>query len=163
MNISLRPLTSLDVSAFMTWGSDPVVTQPLFWDPYPNEAAAKVFLQSIVEPHEYFMAICLDGEVVGAVTLDRGKGPRGSHRAELGYVLARSQWGKGIATEAVRQAVAWASQKLHLHRIEAFVDPDNVGSIRVLEKAGLIREGVLKSYVMHRCKIRDRFVYATYL
>lgn len=158
--ISIRPLTSQDAPAFMTWAGDPVVTALLFWDAYQDEEAAREFLRTIAEPHEFFYAVCLDGVPVGAVTLDRGKGPRAAHRAELGYVVARAHWGKGVATEGARLALAAGFQKLGVRRIEALVDPDNAGSMRVLEKAGLKQEGLLHQYVMHRGRLRDRWVYA---
>lgn len=159
VKVTLRPLAAKDVDAFLTWGGDPAVTQSLFWDHYTDRDAAEEFLRDVAEKHPWFMAIEADGVPVGAITLDQGKG-RALHRAELGYVVAKSQWGKGIATEAVRQALQRGFSDLSIERIEAFVDPRNSGSVRVLEKAGLIREGILKSYVLHRGEIRDRYIYA---
>lgn len=98
---------------------------------------------------------------MGAVTLDKGK-VRAEARAELGYVVARACWGKGIATRAAELAVETGFDDLGVHRIEAFVDPDNVGSLRVLEKAGFGREAYFKSYLYHRGHLRDRVVYGAY-
>lgn len=156
--IALRPLIADDVDAFLTWAGDPEVTRSLFWDHYGDRTLAEKFLQEIAEPHPWFMAILMDGTPVGAVTLDKGKG-RAAHRAELGYVIAKSFWGQGIATEAVQLALEKGFQDLGIERIEAFVDPNNLGSVRVLEKAGLEREGYLKKYVIHRGQVRDRYIY----
>lgn len=160
-SITLRPLVSSDAEAFMTWGGDPEVTRSLFWDHYSSVDEARTFLANRAEKHPWFMAICLEGYPVGAITLDRGS--HGSaQRAELGYVLARAHWGKGIATEASRQALARGFKELGVIRIEATVDPENLGSVRVLEKAGMIREATLKSYVTHRGRVRDRYMYAAF-
>ena len=158
--IHLRPLRASDVDAFMTWAGDPAVTASLFWDHYTDRPAAQTFLRNVAEPHAWFMAICLGGTPVGAVTLDRRSGQHAC-RAELGYVLAREHWGKGIATAAARLALGDGFDALGVGRVEAFVDPENVGSVRVLEKAGMIREGLLRRYLVHRGRVRDRYVYAT--
>ncbi|RDW16758.1 GNAT family N-acetyltransferase [Oceanobacillus chungangensis] len=62
--------------------------------------------------------------------------------AFIGYFLDQKQNGKGYMTEAVKLVVAYAFEHLKLHRIEAGVMPHNIGSIRVLEKAGFHKEGI---------------------
>ena len=156
--VTLKKLTTQDLDYFWIWGSDPRVTQSLFWDAYESKDDASRFLASIVEPHPFFKAICYNGKPVGAVTLDQGKG-RGNVRAELGYVIAKDYWGQGLTTKAVLLAIEDGFKELEIVRIESFVDPDNIGSIRVLEKAGLQKEGYLKKYLIHRGEIRDRIVY----
>lgn len=157
--IQLRPLRATDVDAFMTWAGDPSVTRSLFWDHYSDRSTAESFLKAVAEAHPWFMAICENETPVGAITLDKRTGS-GQCRAELGYVLARSHWGKGIATEAARIALTRGFTELAVVRIEALVDPENAGSIRVLEKAGMSREAHFKKYLVHRGQIRDRYVYA---
>lgn len=135
------------------------MTENLFWDPYTSRAHALEFLKSVVEPHPWFQAICWDGVPVGAVTFDVGRG-RAMRRAELGYVLAKQYWGKGIASEATRQALKKGFAGLDVVRIEAYVDPENIGSVRVLAKAGLKKEAILEKYVVQRGRIRDRLIFA---
>lgn len=65
-------------------------------------------------------------------------------RAELGYSIRRDRWGLGLGTEAARALVGFGFERLGLRRVEADVDPRNVGSIRVLEKLGFVREGLLR-------------------
>jgi RimJ/RimL family protein N-acetyltransferase len=159
MKITLRPIKKEDAQHFMKWGGDPEVTQSLFWDAYPDVATAEVFLRDIAEKHPWYMTILLDEVPMGAITLDVGKG-RAMRRAELGYVIAKEYWGKGVTSEAVRIAIQAGFSELGLLRIDAYVDPDHLSSIRVLEKNGMIREGFLKNYVIHRGRVRDRFLYA---
>ncbi|MFE8699693.1 GNAT family N-acetyltransferase [Cytobacillus sp. FJAT-54145] len=65
----------------------------------------------------------------------------------IGYYLDKDQNGKGYMTKAVRLGVDYAFKELKLHRIEAGVMPHNVGSIKVLEKAGFNKEGIAKQNV----------------
>jgi [ribosomal protein S5]-alanine N-acetyltransferase len=71
------------------------------------------------------------------------------HRMEVGYVLGRAYWGRGLMTEALSAAVAWARTTPHLHRLWAVCDVDNPASARVMEKSGLVFEGVLRRWAMH--------------
>lgn len=159
--IQLRPIQVEDAIPVYGWTGDPLVTQPLFWDHHPNINFTVDFLKTIATKHPWFMVICLDGQPVGAITLDQGTG-RASMRAKLGYVLARSFWGQGITTMAVKKAIERGFKELDIIRIEAFVDPENSASIKVLEKSGLTREAHLQQYVIHRGRIRDRYLFSTF-
>lgn len=68
------------------------------------------------------------------------------HSAELGYWLAKPFWNQGIMTEAAQAVTAFAFKKLRLKRITAHVFHFNLGSARVLEKAGYKLEGRLRKY-----------------
>jgi ribosomal-protein-alanine N-acetyltransferase len=65
------------------------------------------------------------------------------HGVELGYVLHRDVWGKGYMTEAVAAVTDWALQQPEIHRVWAYVHVGNAASQRVLEKAGMVNEGIL--------------------
>jgi [ribosomal protein S5]-alanine N-acetyltransferase len=71
------------------------------------------------------------------------------HRAELGYVLARDWWGRGLMTEAARAVVEWALADPRIFRVWAVTDVDNAASARVLEKIGMQREGLLRRWLIH--------------
>ena len=58
---------------------------------------------------------------------------------EVGYLLDRSYWGRGLATEAARASVLFGFKALELHEIVGIVHPENIASQRVLEKASLSR------------------------
>jgi len=82
-------------------------------------------------------------------------------RAELCVLLARAHWGKGVATAAVKRAVAAAFGDLPgVERVEAVVDVDHAATRRVLEKAGFQREAVLRSYCVVKGRVRDMVVYS---
>ncbi len=85
---------------------------------------------------------------------------REHHKAEVGYGFNPEFWGQGYASEAVRPIVDFGFENLGLHRIYGLIDPDNVASIRVLEKMGFDREGVLKGSAFARERYWDQCLYA---
>jgi ribosomal-protein-alanine N-acetyltransferase len=73
----------------------------------------------------------------------------------LGYRLDEAEQGKGYMTEAIREMVAYAFQKLGLHRIEANIMPRNTASLKVTEKLGFYHEGLAKQYLRINGKWED--------
>lgn len=71
---------------------------------------------------------------------------RGWGRAGIGYDLAPAYWNKGYATEALHAMLGYGFVQENLNRIEALVMPGNDASVRVLEKLGFTREGLLREY-----------------
>lgn len=67
-------------------------------------------------------------------------------KAEIGYILGRQYWGKGIMTEAIRAALAYGYTQLNLNRVQALIDPRNEASMHVAEKNGFKLEGTLRDY-----------------
>jgi len=80
--------------------------------------------------------------------------------ADLGYCVNKTRWNKGYATECARALVAYGFQQLGLHRIEATCRPANVPSVRVLQKAGMQKQGHLRHHKLIRGKWEDSFLYA---
>ncbi len=81
-------------------------------------------------------------------------------RGEIHYHLHPDHWGEGYATEVAKELIKFGFEQLELHRIEAGVATDNIGSIRVLEKAGLSREGIRRKILPIRGKWYDNYMYA---
>lgn len=97
--------------------------------------------------------------LIGTITLFQVmRGPLQS--AFIGYFLDQQQNGKGYTTEAVKMILNYAFETLHLHRIEAGVMPHNIGSMRVLEKAGFHKEGLAKKNVKINGVWEDHQVFA---
>lgn len=71
-----------------------------------------------------------------------------SHRAEIGYVLAKPFWGRGIVTAVVQRACQYAFEEFGLVKIIAQVRSDNMASARVLEKCGFQQEGFLRKHFL---------------
>lgn len=85
-----------------------------------------------------------------------------SRRGFLGYVVGEADFvGKGIATEAVGMFLLYGFQKLNFHRVHTTVALDNVASIKVLERNGLIREGVMPQHIISGDRKLDVAAYGT--
>lgn len=65
-------------------------------------------------------------------------------RAEISYDLCHHYWGKGIMSRVLDEVLTFAFDKMELKRIEATVTPSNAASLRVLEKKGFQKEGILR-------------------
>jgi len=84
----------------------------------------------------------------------------GSHRAEIGYWLARPYWGQGIITAVVRRLCEFAFAELDLVKIEAQVFAGNAPSAKVLEKCGFQQEGYLRKHYLKDGKYLDARLFA---
>jgi ribosomal-protein-alanine N-acetyltransferase len=80
--------------------------------------------------------------------------------AIVGYMIHPNFWGKGLATTSLKTVVRYGFDMLELNRIEAQVYTEHQPSIKVLEKAGMIREGRLRKNFMISGKARDSFLYS---
>ncbi|MCL4857740.1 MAG: GNAT family N-acetyltransferase, partial [Flavobacteriales bacterium] len=99
------------------------------------------------------------GRLVGGITL--GHIRHGvAQSGQIGYWMGESHAGKGYMSEAIGLVVSYAFDTLRLHRIEAACIPENTRSIRVLEKAGFRREGLLRSYLRINGSWQDHYLYA---
>ena len=99
-----------------------------------------------------------EGKLIGVVSADSFE-PGTSHRAEIGYWLARAWWGQGVMTDAVRAYVRYAFDELQLLRLTAHVFEFNVGSARVLEKNGFKLEGRLRKHISKDGQLLDGRLY----
>ena len=79
--------------------------------------------------------------MIGSIGLlhDNGK-------VQFGYILSPTHWGQGYATEACIALMDILRTHPEIYRVSTFVDVENIASIRVLEKAGLVKEAVLKDW-----------------
>jgi ribosomal-protein-alanine N-acetyltransferase len=98
-------------------------------------------------------------QLIGSITLS-GIVRDVIQSAWLGYGLDQNQNGKGYTTQAIALMLDEAFQKLDLHRIEAGVQPHNLGSIRVLEKAGFQKEGLSRQNVKINGEWKDHYLFA---
>lgn len=95
--------------------------------------------------------------VIGSCLLFRHD--EASARAELGYVLGRVHWGQGLMFEALSGFVAHAFGTLGLRRLEADVNPLNGASVRLLERLGFAREGLLRQRWVTKGEVCDSLIY----
>lgn len=99
-----------------------------------------------------------DPRMIGTIHL--WKISRENHRAEIGYLLDPAFQGQGLMHETLRAVLHYGFTSLKLHSIEANVNPENLASIRLLEKSGFTREGYFKENYLYEGKFQDSAVYS---
>lgn len=160
----LRRPSLADAAAIYEFGRDPKVTRYMDWPRHKG-------LQDAVDALENFAAQWESGsEFCWAITMKAKNTAIGtiacrieSPRADFGYVLNRRYWGQGLATEAARAVVLWVMSLPEIDRVWATCDVENLASARVLEKAGLRREGTLHGSTIRpnlSPTPRDTFIFA---
>ena len=161
--MKLRKWDILDAGALARYANNEKVARNLrdvF--PYPYTLAdAEAYIDSCLAADEnaaLCYAIELDGQAAGSVGLFRG-GDVYRKCAELGYWLAEEYWGRGVMTDAVRQLCAEGFAKWDIARIYAEPFADNLGSRRVLEKAGFTLEGTMRRGAYKNGAYRDWCMY----
>ena len=145
----LRPLTVDDAEdMYRNWASDPEVTKYLTWPPHPDAELTRALLKDWVSRYEagdfFNWAIVWKetGEVIGNISVVSLTEQIGA--AEIGYCMGRRFWGQGIMPEALLAVEDYLFETVGLLRICAGHDVNNPKSGRVMDKAGMTREGVLR-------------------
>lgn len=138
---------------FHNYAGDPEVCRYLTWVPNVSVEQTEEFMRARLaqegDGRSFVWAITLRGDdrVIGMIDVQL-EGQR-SHRAEASYVLARRFWGRGLMTETLRAVVEFAFTLPGVYRVGAVCDVENAASARVMEKAGMTFEGVLRRYSIH--------------
>ncbi|MEW1952972.1 GNAT family N-acetyltransferase [Terrabacter sp. NPDC080008] len=161
--ICLRRWREADVECVRLAGTDPRIprgtTVP---DPFtPTEGLAFIHRQwSRAESGEGLSQAVVEvdsGRAVGLLWVALRPQP---HVGGLGYWIIPPARGQGLATAAVRLVVPWALDVLNLRRLEAWVEPDNVASQRVLRDAGFQLEGRLRNFITVEDRPSDALVFS---
>jgi len=162
--IQLRRPRISDLNAIYEYASDLSVAKYMDW---PVETSLDALEQRLRKrrslwdsAEEYYWAIAAkeNDYVIGGISLRVG-----TTSAEIGYLLNKLYWNHGYITKAARTILDWAFSTSTLYRIWATCDTGNIASIRVLEKIGMQKEGLLRKYLIrpNLSEIpRDAYLYA---
>ena len=158
--LTLRRFTPADAQdMFDNWASDPTVTRFLTWPAHPSvEVTGRVIADWVkaYENGEYFnWAIALkdSGRVIGNIAVVNLN--ESADAAEIGYCLGRAYWNRGIMTEALKVVTCYLFDTVGLNRVAACHDANNPASGRVMEKAGMKTEGILRQSQRNNSGICD--------
>lgn len=141
-------------AAFDGWARDPEVLRYLGWRPHAEIADTRAQLDwdqarwlkrsawtwLLVEPR---------GVPIGLVQLVPQRFDAPAHHLRLGYLLARSHWGRGLMREAVAAVLDEAFAQAPVWRVDALCDVENHASARLLQALGFAHEGVLRRHSVH--------------
>jgi len=147
----LRPVAIKDVDAiFDGYAQDEEVVRYLIWRPHRSLSETQAYVERCIatpsEVERTYMVLGRDDNMVRGAFALRQRAP---HRLDCGYVLARPWWRQGLMTEVLSEVSCWALRQPAVFRIGAVCDVENIGSARVLEKSGFVREGLLRRWLLH--------------
>lgn len=135
---------------FRKYAQDEETTRYLIWRPHENVQTSRDFISRCIRcwqdgsSYPWCIIQKSDNELAGMLEYHPGV-----WAVELGYVIAPDYRGKGYATELTKAIVQWALAQKSIFRVWATCDTENHASARVLEKAGMQREGILRRYMIH--------------
>ncbi len=160
----LRPFRAADISEIVRLLSEPAIAETTLNIPWPyDEAKARDWLAAQRREREAGTGITFaivrreDERLLGAIDIR----PNARHqKAEIGYWIGKPYWGRGYATEAARAIIRYGFEVLGLNRIHASHFAENPASGRVMQKAGMRFEGVLRQDVRKGDQFRDHAVHA---
>ena len=161
----LRKFTADDAEdMFANWASDPEVTRFLTWPAHSSADVTRSVLNDWISryPDGGFFNWAIEwketGSVIGNIAVVRLE--EAIDEAELGYCLGRAYWGRGIMPEALRAVIGYLFDTVGISRITAGHDVNNPKSGRVMEKAGMKKEGVRRCGGRNNRGICDTACYA---
>ena len=160
----LRELRHSDAEAVFAMRSDPLVMQHVARPLATTLADATALIDRITgmvaanDAVQWAMTLKGDDTFIGII--GHWRIVKEHHYAELGYMLSRSQWGKGLMSEAIGAVVPFGLGPLGLHRVEAITRPQNAGSIRALLKNGFVQEGHIKEDILWNGAYHDSVYFA---
>jgi len=163
-DILIRSYQEEDARSLAKYANNRKVWQNLrnaFPSPYSEKDALSWidFNQKIKQPLSF--ALIVNGECAGSI----GFKPRSDvylKNQELGYWLGEPFWGKGIMSKAVKKLSDIALERFDIVRLEAHIYSWNIGSMRVVEKAGFHREAILKQRIFKNGQIADEHVFVRF-
>jgi len=150
-------------SLFAIW-SDPEVTKYMNINCFTNETQAKEMIELLDNLSQenkavrYSIIELESNKIIGSCgynSLDSDHS-----KAEIGYDISKAFWGKGYATEAISSLMDYAFTSLKLNRVEAKVVPENIPSIKVLEKLNFTYEGTMRKCEKSNGKFMDLSIYS---
>lgn len=160
----LRETKMTDVEQVFYLRSEPRLQTYVDRDPTASLDEAREFVQTIIDDVSNNVgiqwAIALKGQddtMIGSIALWRID--RRNYRAELGYVLHPEHQGKGLMQEAIKAVIDYGFQK-GLHSLEANINPGNLASQRVLERAGFVKEAHFRENFFYNGRFVDSVIYS---
>ncbi len=145
-----KPIISDATDIFNNYAQDSEVTRYLVWKPHENINITKSWIKECIDTWDE--NVCLpfvlwhkeSEQTIGMIDFRFY-----DFRIQIGYVLAKSFWNKGLMTEAGKAIIDALILRDDIFRIEAVHDLENTASGRVMEKLGMKYEGILRRYSRH--------------
>jgi ribosomal-protein-alanine N-acetyltransferase len=163
-HIRLRRLRESDAPIIAKVANDPLIGR---FTPVPHpytETQARAFIRYAMNTGEdnsgfvFGLVLPGDDEIMGVIEL--GDIKQRQRQGTIGYWLGKEHRRRGYMSEAIRLILALGFEDLNLHRVQAYVDPTNEASRKLLEKLGFACEGLLRDIAFYGGEFHDRCMYA---
>lgn len=163
-DLVLRKPQRKDVKDVFLYASDQQVARYVLWEPHRSPADTRLFLRDLRSrirsgyPSSWVVVLRDTGHVIGTIGFVWYSTDNCS--AELGYSFSREYWNHGYATQALKAVIDTVFRYLPLNRLEAQHDVRNPASGRVMQKCGLLQEGILRGRILNKGEYVDTALYA---
>lgn len=148
--VARRAARNAAQEVFETYARDPDVARYMIWRPHRDVDETIAFLDRCERAWQdgtafpWTLWMKDDGSLAGMIETRLA-----GSSVDIGYVLRRNLWRRGLMKEAVRFVVMWAFSRPDVYRVWATCDVENVASARLLESVGMQQEGVLRRWIVH--------------
>lgn len=161
----IREFNEGDFKSIHTYASKPEVTRYLPFGPN-SEMDTQLFLEKVMNyklqnprcDYEFAVVLKKNNTLIGGCGIHVTN--IGNKEGSIGYCFDNQFWGNGYASESANAIINFGFHKLNLHRVFGTCHPDNIGSAKVMEKVGMIKEGCLREHKLQKGKWRDSFIYS---
>lgn len=163
--LHLRQIQATDADALFSYFSKDEVTEYFDLPTFKTIEEAHQLIKDWAERYErgntIRWAICLRDNPEALIGTCGFHNFSAEHfRGEIGYELHPDYWRKGLMTEAISTIVPFGFEQFNLNRVEAFIDPANVSSRKLLEKVHFSAEGILRDYFFEKGVFVDAEIFA---
>jgi len=161
----LRRFVEADVEdVFNNWSNDPEVTKYLRWPPHRDISVTQGFMRTRLDNYakddfySWALELKATGQVIGTIGPVRQQ--EDIAMVHMGYAMGRAWWNRGYMSEALGRVIKFFFGEVGVNRIEAWHDPRNPGSGKVMQKAGMLYEGTLREADTNNQGVCDAACYA---
>lgn len=162
--LTLRPLQMQDARDFYAYAKDPRVAEYVFWDAHESLGQTRAILRGLIHQSRqerlFTKAIVINSDqrmigTIGLVARDVD-----NQTAEVGFSLSAAYWGQGLMSEALGAYLRYLFSLPDINRVEAQHDVLNPASGAVMDKAGMVKEGVLRERIYYKKRYASVVLYA---
>lgn len=160
----LRQLRREDEQDIFSYGSDEEVSRYTAWPAHRTMEDTRLYLSRVLDKYSNNTVAPwgIEDKQTGQIIGTAGFMAWNLHhsKAEIGFALSRKYWNRGYMTEVIREIISFGFKSMQLVRIEASCLPENTGSARVMEKAGMHFEGILRKTMFVKGSYEDLKMYS---
>lgn len=164
-NLILRPISYFDARDMFEYASDPKLALYGSWAPHTRIEETLSVIQNMIEKSEdrplFAIVHKANKKMIGTIHANIDRTEDGaSQRSEVGYIISPAYQNRGYASESLMAFIKYLFDEYDIHRVEGRHLADNIASGRVMDKAGMEVEGVLRDYYYKDGEFHDVIIHA---